>query len=495
MVSSVWRPIADLPEDWEDLARPDLDELLRQWHEERRYAAEPDRVRQLQERLANLWAIETGVIERLYTIDRRTTDSLVELGLDTIEQFSAIGRLTRDAARLIEDQRAALDFVVAFIQQGRPLTQSYIRELHQLLMRHQTDTDAVDQTGSRFQTDVIRGAWKRLPNTPTTADGSIHEYCPPDFVQDEMDRLLAIHERHLAMGVRPEIEAAWLHHRFTQIHPFQDGNGRVARALATMTFLKAGSVPLVVRDDVHREAYFDALGEADAGDLKSLVDLFANVVSADLNDAITFVRSAHGRNIGAIALAAANAAKRCATHDERSVRMVTDHYRKLAGTQLRDVASQLSRAFADAFPGLPSSQHAWIVSDDQEVRMSTGARGRWREQIVHAAGQYGYAPDLSQHKRWVALKLPGVTPDAQRWQIVVSLHHKESRAEVVAAVVFLTIAEDSDAGTPAADVVRPAILGAKHEFTHSGSHAHDERFLAWLDAALMTALEEWQSRI
>ena len=44
---------------------------------------------------------------------------------------------------------------------------------------------------------------------------------------------------------RPEVEAAWLHHRFGQIHPFQDGNGRVARALATMIFLRAGFVPLV----------------------------------------------------------------------------------------------------------------------------------------------------------------------------------------------------------------------------------------------------------
>jgi Fic family protein len=495
MATRTWTPIADLPEDWEDLARPDLAELRQQWQEERRFAGEPGRARQLQERLANLWAIETGVIERLYTIDRGTASSLVELGLDGIEQFSLIGRLTHDAARLIEDQRAALDFIVAYIEHDRPLTQSCIRELHQILMRHQTQTDAVDQHENRFHAEVARGAWKRLPNNPTIIDGSSHRYAPPEFVQDEMDRLIALHERHLALAVCPEIEAAWLHHRFTQVHPFQDGNGRMARALATMTLLKAGYVPLVIRDDVHREAYFDALGEADAGDLKPLVDLFANVVSADLNDAITFVRSTHGRDIGAIAAAAATAAKRSAFHEERSLRQVTDHYRRLAGTRLRDVAGQLTRAFAEALPQLASAQHAWIVLDDQEIRMATGARGRWREQIVHAAGGYGYTPDLSQYKRWVALKLPGVAPDAQRWHIVLSLHHKESRAEVVAAVVFLTICEDSESGTLTTDSVRPAILGAKHEFTHSGSQPHDERFLAWLDAALTSTLEEWQARI
>jgi len=47
------------------------------------------------------------------------------------------------------------------------------------------------------------------------------------------------HENRLSVEVR----AAWLqHHRFTWIHPFQDGNGRVARALASLVFLKVRSV-------------------------------------------------------------------------------------------------------------------------------------------------------------------------------------------------------------------------------------------------------------
>jgi len=35
MVSHPWSPIADLPDDWEGLARPDLDEMLRLWNDER----------------------------------------------------------------------------------------------------------------------------------------------------------------------------------------------------------------------------------------------------------------------------------------------------------------------------------------------------------------------------------------------------------------------------------------------------------------------------
>src|SRR5207237_7292696 len=87
--------------------------------------------------------------------------------------------------------------------------------------------------------------WKKHSNNPTRPDGHIHEYCPPLHVAAQMDLLIGMHEQH--SGVPPEIESAWLHHRFTQIHPFQDGNGRVARALASLAAIRAGWFPLVIR--------------------------------------------------------------------------------------------------------------------------------------------------------------------------------------------------------------------------------------------------------
>jgi len=77
-----------------------------------------------------------------------------------------------------------------------------------------------------------------------------------------MDRLIAMHLEHDQQGVPPEIEAAWLRHRFSQIHPFQDGNGRVARALASLVFIKAGSFPLTVTGD-DRNRYIGCLQIAD----------------------------------------------------------------------------------------------------------------------------------------------------------------------------------------------------------------------------------------
>jgi hypothetical protein len=82
-----------------------------------------------------------------------------------------------------------------------------------------------------------------------------------------------MHAAHQAQSVPPEVEAAWLHHRFSQIHPFSDGNGRVARAIASLVLIKSGWFPLIVkREDKPR--YIEALETADKGDLKPLVALF-----------------------------------------------------------------------------------------------------------------------------------------------------------------------------------------------------------------------------
>ena len=70
--------------------------------------------------------------------------------------------------------------------------------------------------------------------------------------------------------------AAWLHHRFTQIHPYQDGNGRLARTLTTMVLLRAGLLPLVVDRDL-RSDYIGSLELADRNNLSPLAALFARL--------------------------------------------------------------------------------------------------------------------------------------------------------------------------------------------------------------------------
>ena len=140
------------------------------------------------------------------------------------------------------------------------------------MLRNQDVYAVVDQFGKVFEKPLEKGLYKTLPNNPTRLDGTVHEYCPPEHVAAEMDRLVAMHAEHEVGGVPVEVEAAWLHHRFSQIHPFADGNGRVARAIASLVLIKAGWFPLIVQRE-GRSGYIDALEKADDGDLQPVVSL------------------------------------------------------------------------------------------------------------------------------------------------------------------------------------------------------------------------------
>ena len=151
-----------------------------------------------------------------------------------------------------------------FVKRERELSTSYVKELHAALLTHQETATARDIFGRRVEMPLLRGEYKRRPNNPVRPDGLVHEYCPPEQVASEMDRLIDVHLEHGERGVPPEIEAAWLHHRFTQIHPFQDGNGRVARALATLVMIREGWFPLVVTD-AGRGDYIGRAGDGGRG--------------------------------------------------------------------------------------------------------------------------------------------------------------------------------------------------------------------------------------
>ena len=171
-------------------------------------------------------------------------------------------------SRIIHAHYEVLEGLFAFVKQERHLSTSYIKEIHAALLRYQAKVVVFDSLGNKLETDLIKGDYKRYPNSPVTPEGGIHEYCPPEHVASEMDSLIQLHKAHVGANAPAAVEAAWLH-RFTQSHPFQDGNGRVARALASLVLIRASLFPLVINRDA-RDRYIDSLEKADAGDLSVL---------------------------------------------------------------------------------------------------------------------------------------------------------------------------------------------------------------------------------
>ena len=282
-----WSPIEPLDHESIDVDFAQVDGLHRQWlsTKARVEGANPEAYRQFNDELARSWAIETGIIEGLYELDRGITETLIQQGFagDLIER-GASNKAPGELIAILRDQIGAIDQTNRWIEESRPLTKWFIQSLHQGITASQPTHRVVDHFGHAFDTDLHHGQFKTQSNSPTRPDGTVHEYCPPLQVESELDNLIDWYESY--DGVRhPLAVAAWLHHRFTQIHPFEDGNGRVVRALLTWHLVRTKFLPVVVtRDDLTE--YISTLEQADAGDLSPFVRLLVRLQTKTLLDAL-----------------------------------------------------------------------------------------------------------------------------------------------------------------------------------------------------------------
>ena len=283
----LWKPLEGMPDGAEQWALPGQLDMEAQWAR-LRAQLKGDEAKErfvegwLRERV-RAFAIETGQIEGLYTLRRGVTEQLVAEGFAGVVGAHTFESLDDVIIRgLLEDQEAAYDMVFADVTSGRPLSESMIKSWHQLLTRHQETVTGIDPQGRRVAVPFeTKGQWKIRPNNPRRNDGHIHEYCPPEQTQPEMERLLAFYEEIAPHGYPVNVEAAWLHHRFVRTHPFQDGNGRVSRLLMAWAYLKR-SLPPPIIDALRKPDYIVALEAADAGNLKAFSDYLAVLSMASM---------------------------------------------------------------------------------------------------------------------------------------------------------------------------------------------------------------------
>ena len=189
-----------------------------------------------------------------------------------------------DAVKAIE--RAA--------NQERGLNEVFIRNLHRVLLKEPYETEALTPDGRHTMRPIALGDYKATPNNVRTSTGEIYHFTPPEQVKPAMTDLLDWYRVQEAEGDHPVIIASTVHYRFVRIHPFDDGNGRMARLLMNLILIRHGYTVAIV-DSSDRATYLARLEQADrTEDLAQFIEYIASCCTYSLN---LCLRAARGESI------------------------------------------------------------------------------------------------------------------------------------------------------------------------------------------------------
>jgi len=121
------------------------------------------------------------------------------------------------------------------------LSESFIKKLHHIL-----------KTGTKNSERFAVGDYKKYPNIVGN-----NETTKPENVSEEMKKLLKNYNERKTKNLTEILD---FHYHFEQIHPFQDGNGRVGRLIMFKECLKNNIVPFIIYDDI-KLFYYRGLNE------------------------------------------------------------------------------------------------------------------------------------------------------------------------------------------------------------------------------------------
>ncbi|KAG9030394.1 hypothetical protein FRB95_003993 [Tulasnella sp. JGI-2019a] len=259
--------------------------------------------------------VETNVIENIFQVSRNGTTEMVKKSLNPTFSRGTANSIslssgspiwtglvfepensrafldTADIRCILQNARAALDDIFKMSKVTTPWTVPGLCKLHEKCME-----------ASKFRTSfsrlpngsLVNVKTKYLPTGRTRGfirtNVTLNSYhgaiglCPFQEVDEEFTRFVEMSHNYLSTyGDRPFALAAWLHFAFVTLHPFQDGNGRMCRLLASLPLIRAGLPPLCIPTSL-KGKYIAALDhlrttlskpEFEPADFEPLMQVFA----------------------------------------------------------------------------------------------------------------------------------------------------------------------------------------------------------------------------
>lgn len=278
-------------------------------------------------------AIDTGALERLYETDRGSTYSIAT---QTGEWERETEKKGEEFKPFLESQlrgyALARDFSV-----DTPLNAAWIRQLHTEICRPQKTYKVRTQNGLQ-EHELPLGEYKKYSNHVEKPNGTLLPFCPVSRTAQEMKRLIEELQSETFRLAHPVVQASFIHYGITVVHPFADGNGRVARALASVFAYRALQVPVLILAE-ERDDYLQSLELADNGNFGAFAEFILERIIDGVRTAYEWLRTQETPSIQQLTEEVSNLYK---TRGGYSHPHVDDAGYRLLGLVLQELGAKLS---------------------------------------------------------------------------------------------------------------------------------------------------------
>lgn len=185
----------------------------------------------------------------------------------------------------VKNYFAVLNKLFLLAKERKPITTELTLQLHKTLME-----GLLDHGVGKFRDGGVFVGHK-------TETEIVVKHSPPFHTESEIEN--ALKELYIWLETEkdyhPLLKAGILHHQFAYIHPFFDGNGRMARILTTYFLLLQDyevTKYFIIDDyyDIDRHLYSDTLHTADKGILTDWLEYFLEGIGESLQGALARIR-------------------------------------------------------------------------------------------------------------------------------------------------------------------------------------------------------------
>lgn len=188
----------------------------------------------------------------------------------------------------------AVKIIEEVVKDEMPLSEHFIRELHEIILVKGTKKKAITPDGRVIERRIKIGQYKTSPNHVETQTGEMFYFATPEETPAKMKDLIDWYREQKARAdIHPIVLASEFHYKFVRIHPFDDGNGRLSRLLMNGILMQYGYPPAIIRTE-DKENYYIALRQADAEMLEEFVSYITKNVIHTLN---LMLKGARGESI------------------------------------------------------------------------------------------------------------------------------------------------------------------------------------------------------